>query len=151
VIARSKAWVCGRSLAGILGKNPAEGMKVYLLWSSCVVRYRSLRRADYSFRGVLPNAVCLHVIAKPWWWEGPPSLRSVAPWKLKIWVPITIGGNAVKGLVEALCYKPEGRRFDSRWCLRNFRPHYDPGVHSASNRNEYQEYLLRGEVKAAGA
>ena len=30
-----------------------------------------------------------------------------------------------------------------------FRSHYGPGVDSASNRNEYQEYLLG--VKAAGA
>jgi hypothetical protein len=30
-----------------------------------------------------------------------------------------------------------------------FRPHYGPGVDSASNRKEYQEYFL--EVKAAGA
>jgi hypothetical protein len=30
-----------------------------------------------------------------------------------------------------------------------FRPHYGPGVYSASNRNEYQKYFLR--VKAAGA
>jgi hypothetical protein len=29
--ARSKAWVCGRSLAGIAGSNPAEGMDVCLL------------------------------------------------------------------------------------------------------------------------
>jgi hypothetical protein len=28
-----------------------------------------------------------------------------------------------------------------------FRPHYGPGVDSASNRNEYQKYFL--EVKAA--
>jgi hypothetical protein len=31
VVARSKAWVCGRWLAGIAGSNPAEGMEVYLL------------------------------------------------------------------------------------------------------------------------
>ena len=30
-----------------------------------------------------------------------------------------------------------------------FRPHYGPGIDSASNRNEYQEYLLG--VKTAGA
>jgi hypothetical protein len=29
--ARSKAWVCGRSLAGIMGSNPAGGMDVCLL------------------------------------------------------------------------------------------------------------------------
>jgi hypothetical protein len=53
-------------------------------------------------------------------------------------------GGAV---VEALRYKPEGRGIDSGWCHLNFsltqsfRPHYGPGVDSASNRNEYQEYL----------
>jgi hypothetical protein len=31
VTARSKAWVCGRSLAGIEGSNTAEGMGVSLL------------------------------------------------------------------------------------------------------------------------
>jgi hypothetical protein len=31
----------------------------------------------------------------------------------------------------------------------SFRSHYGPGVDSASNRNEYQEYFLG--VKAAGA
>ena len=31
----------------------------------------------------------------------------------------------------------------------SLRSHYSPGVHSASNRNEYQEYFLG--VKPAGA
>jgi hypothetical protein len=57
-------------------------------------------------------------------------------------------------VVKALSYKPAGRGFDSRWCHWNFsvtktcRSHYDPGVDSASNRNEYQVYFL--EVKVAG-
>jgi hypothetical protein len=29
-------------------------------------------------------------------------------------------GHAVSQLVEAMRYKPEGRRFDSRWCHWNF-------------------------------
>ena len=64
-------------------------------------------------------------------------------------------GYAVAQLVEALRYKPESRRFDSRWChwnfsfTKSFRPHYGPGVDSDSNRNEYQEYFLG--VKAVGA
>jgi len=33
--------------------------------------------------------------------------------------------------------------------IKSFRPHYGPGVDSASNRNEYQEYFLG--VKAADA
>ena len=32
--------------------------------------------------------------------------------------------------------------------IKSFRSHYDPGVDSASNRNEYQEHFLG--VKAAG-
>jgi len=60
------------------------------------------------------------------------------------------GGKVVK----VMCYKSEGRWFDSRWCHWNFslaslRSHYGRGVDSASNRNEYQEHLL--VVKAAGA
>jgi len=49
---RSEAWVCGRSLAGLLGSNPAGGVDVWLL---CVLR--SLRRAGHSFSGVLPTVV----------------------------------------------------------------------------------------------
>jgi len=58
------------------------------------------------------------------------------------------GTLLVAQLVDSLRYKPEGRRFDSRWCYWRFsltyffRPHYDPGIDTASNRNEYQEYFL---------
>jgi len=54
-------------------------------------------------------------------------------------------------LVETLLYKPEGRGFDSRWChlyfllTQSYRPHYDLGVDSASNRNEYQKCFLGGK------
>jgi hypothetical protein len=58
-------------------------------------------------------------------------------------------------LVEAPRYKPESRGFDSQWghcdfsLTEFFWPQYDPGVNSASNRNDYQEYLLG--VKTVGA
>ena len=55
-------------------------------------------------------------------------------------------------VVKVLCYKSEGRWFDVSGFIidiKSFRSHYGPGVDSASNRNEYQEYFL--EVKAAGA
>ena len=62
------------------------------------------------------------------------------------------GGTVVK----VLCYKSEGRWFDPRWLslenfidIKSFRSHYGPGVNSASNRNEYQDYFLG--VKATGA
>ena len=48
--------------------------------------------------------------------------------------------------VEALRYSPEGLRFNSRCqnfsLTQSFRLHYGPGVDSASNTNEYQEYIL---------
>jgi len=60
-------------------------------------------------------------------------------------------GHAVAQWVEALHYKPEGRGLVSLWyhfsfpLTQCFRPHYGPGVYSASNRNEWQEYFLRGK------
>ena len=54
-------------------------------------------------------------------------------------------------LIQALHYKPQGRGFNPRWCHWNFsltssfRPQNGPGVDSATNRNEYQEYFLRGK------
>ena len=65
VAARSKTWVCGRSLAEIVGSNRAGSMDACLLWVLCVVGYRSLRRADHSSKGVLPSVVCLSVTANP--------------------------------------------------------------------------------------
>jgi hypothetical protein len=59
-----------------------------------------------------------------------------------IYLPYNIVYKVVQ-LVEALRYKPEGRGFDSWWQF--FRPHCGPGVDSASNRNEYQEYFLGGK------
>jgi len=37
VAARSKTWICGRSLAGIAVSNPAVGIEVCVLWVLCVV------------------------------------------------------------------------------------------------------------------
>ena len=47
----------GERPAEIVGSNPTGGMDICLLWVSCVVRQRSLRRADHSSRGVLPTVV----------------------------------------------------------------------------------------------
>ena len=63
--AQSKSWVCSRSIAGIAGSNPAEGMDVFLLLVLSFVRYRSLRRADHSSREVLPSVEFLNAIVKP--------------------------------------------------------------------------------------
>jgi len=64
VAASSKTWVCGRSLAGIAGSNPAGVMDVCLC-DYCVLLGRGIyEEADHPSRGVLPSVVCLRVIVK---------------------------------------------------------------------------------------
>jgi hypothetical protein len=47
-------------------------------------------------------------------------------------------------VVKAICYKPEGRGFNTQWGeflnLPNPLAALGPGVYSASNRNEYQNH-----------
>jgi hypothetical protein len=63
VVARSKTWICGRSLAGTAGSNPAGDMDVCVLWLLCVFSKISVLRANSS-RGNLPSVVCLSVISE---------------------------------------------------------------------------------------
>jgi hypothetical protein len=64
-------------------------------------------------------------------------------------------GDRGSTVVNVLCYKSEGRWFDTRWCHgifnwhKSFRSHYGYGGRLSSNRNEYREYFLG--VNAAGA
>jgi hypothetical protein len=69
-VARSKVWVGGHPLAGIVGSNPAGTWMSVPLWLFCFVSYRFLRWADHSSRGVLANVEFLCVIAKPKEWGG---------------------------------------------------------------------------------
>ena len=76
----SKVWICGRSLVGIAGSNPAGGMVVFLLCVLYVAGQRLVRRTDHSSRGDQPSVVCLSVILKPRWWGGSGPLGAVEPW-----------------------------------------------------------------------
>ena len=89
VTAWSKAWVCGRSLAGIVGSNPAGGLDFCLSWVLFAVRWRSLRRTDHSSRGVPPSVVYLCVILKPQQRWGLGTVVSVEPWT-KLHLPLQI-------------------------------------------------------------
>ena len=63
VVAQSKAWVCGHSLAVNAGSNSAGDMEAS--FECCVFSGTGLCvRADLSSRGVLPTVVCLSVIVK---------------------------------------------------------------------------------------
>jgi len=58
------------------------------------------------------------------------------------WLRCCATNQKVTGLIPAVV---SGFFID----IKSFRSHYDSGVDSASNRNEYYEYFLG--VKAAGA
>jgi hypothetical protein len=64
---------------------------------------------------------------------------------------IKIKAQEVVLSIEATRCKSEGSGFDSWWSnwkfslTKSFRPHYGREVDTASNRNEYQEYLLGGK------
>jgi hypothetical protein len=59
-------------------------------------------------------------------------------------------GKGARGsvVVKALCYKPEGRGFETRWgewflsIYLILLAALGPGVYSASNRNEYQKHKI---------
>jgi hypothetical protein len=59
VAARSTAWVWDRLHDGTVGSNPARNLDVCRFLVLYVVRYRFLRPADHSSRGVLPRVMCL--------------------------------------------------------------------------------------------
>jgi hypothetical protein len=77
--ARSKGWVCDSSPAEIAGLNPVGVIGACMLWVLCVVRERSLRRADQSSRGVLPTVVRRFVWSRKFVYE-----EAVAHWWLLI-------------------------------------------------------------------
>jgi hypothetical protein len=77
VAARSKALVCGSSLAGIVGSYPTGGMDVCMLWVLCVGWWRSLRLAVHSSRGVLSTVVCRCV-----WSRNPVYEQTTVHWAL---------------------------------------------------------------------
>ena len=65
-------------------------------------------------------------------------------------------GDRGSTVVKVLCCKSKGRWFDPQLVsveflidIKCFQSLYGPGIDSASNRNEYQDYFLG--VKAAGA
>jgi hypothetical protein len=67
------------------------------------------------------------------------------------WFSQTLPATGARGGAVRWGTAPEGRGFDSRWChwnsslTQSSQPHYGPGIDTASNRNEYQEYFLGGK------
>ena len=61
--ARSKAWVCGRLLSGIVRSNPTVALISVVSVVCCQVEVSG--QAHHSSREVLPRVVCLSVIMDP--------------------------------------------------------------------------------------
>jgi hypothetical protein len=93
VLGRSQ-WPCGLTRASaadrllrFVGSNSTGDMHVCLLWMLCVVRKRSLLRADHSSRGVLPN-----VARRCVWSRNLVNEEALAQWglprqyKLSYWI-----------------------------------------------------------------
>ena len=102
VATRSRAWVCGCSLAGTVGSNPTGGADVCLLLVLFVVRYSSLRRADNSPKGVLWSLVCL------WWWsfDNGESLALQSQWcHGNMWVSWQTTNISAKEFVDWILQK----------------------------------------------
>ena len=78
VAVRPKACVCRRSLAGIVGSNPAQGMDVYLLLSvvCCQVEVSASGLSPIQRS---PTECCVSVIVKPKIFFGL-WYTTVAPW-----------------------------------------------------------------------
>jgi len=87
VAARLKAWVCGRSLAGIASSNPAEGMDV--CHECCVLSGRGfcfvlITRPEESTECGVSECDRESLIM-----TNPGPVVSVAPWKKKVlYVPL---------------------------------------------------------------
>ena len=85
VTALSKAWVCGRSLAGLAGSNPAgvHGCLSFVSVVWCEVDQPDASASGWSLAQRTPTkcAVCLSVIVKPRKRGSPGSLGAVASWK----------------------------------------------------------------------
>jgi len=62
---QSNAWVCGRSIPGIVGLI-MSGVWMPVSWECCVLSDRVLYKGvDHSSRVILPSVVCLSVIVNP--------------------------------------------------------------------------------------
>jgi hypothetical protein len=75
VTTRYKAWVYGRSLAGICGFEFRRG---YLSFVLCVIIYCSLRRANHSSSAVLPNVCVSNRVSSS---RRPRPTRAVELWQ----------------------------------------------------------------------
>jgi hypothetical protein len=64
VVPRSMAWVCGRSLAGIVGSNPTGGMDVSLVQCLCCQVEVSATGRSLVQSSPTDCGVCLSVIVK---------------------------------------------------------------------------------------
>jgi hypothetical protein len=64
VAPQSKGCLHGLTLAGVAGSSRNGGMDICLFLVKCVVRKRSLRRIDSSYRGILQTVVFLSLVRR---------------------------------------------------------------------------------------
>ena len=91
VTAWSKEWVCGSSIAGIVGSKPVRTcMSVCCDW--CVLSGRGAWNCSITLPGESGRMACLNVIAEHKKWAGVGPLGAVELWKTKIWYSLWFEG-----------------------------------------------------------
>jgi hypothetical protein len=125
-------------------KKTIESRNVYYYWYSISVALCSWVQSNCLPLISLGFNIFVHTATLKGSFCSPPRIYCLSVCQdkhidLEVHSPTTVAQ-----LVETLRDKPEGRGFDFRWC-RSFLPHYSLGFYWASNRNEYQEYFLRGK------
>lgn len=80
LIVWSKAWVCGRSLAGTAASNSA-----WAWMSVCCQVEVSATGLSLVRRSPTEYGVCLSMISKPEQHAGPSPLGTVEPWKKRVY------------------------------------------------------------------
>jgi len=92
------------------------------------------------------------------WVKG--KREAISHTQTAIWRRVSNSATNLSNKKCCFCSNTKSLHVDARWlatlCVQTvlfsvgkkkvtFRPHYDPGVDTASNRNEYQEYFLGGK------
>jgi hypothetical protein len=118
-------------------------MGLYLtVWSHSVYSYIESQRDALFLKFIWWSTLPVSDMSTVHHQEFQHCIQAIGIWCSTNYYTGTADGGTV---VKVLRYKSEGRWFDSRWCRWNFSLTYGPGVDSASNRNEYQEYFLGGK------
>ena len=138
--ARSQAWVCGRSLAGVTGSNPEGSIDVCLLWVLCVLSGIGLCVEPITGPGESYRVWCVCVISGPRKGGGCRAMKKKKKQQIKVacnfiswfmWLEICTSYEGGKTITDWGCLEEyfdqrgrgasEREGFLARWCTLPYR------------------------------